>query len=224
MQQRIAPTPPLSVPPDEFHEPSSIHGAVVYLAIVLGSFWILFGLFLCLRGTVNDSGFTRLPGLAMTTLGVGVIGMAALGRRYVRQRDKAVIRLCREGIEFNLGARDGPARIALEAPVLWLLAVWRASNRVPVRIPWDQLRDVRIAGGAERLLLVSGQPASSPAQDHTSRCPSSFPPLCHAVVKQSDVIAPLESIVNVIHHFVQTPETRAPLQSWNDFGDRGSGC
>src|SRR5687768_7378475 len=115
-----SPLPPLAFP-DRFEAKTWIHSILVVLAGLLALAWLGMGLAF-LTGAIEpaDGRPGRGLGAMLSVFGLVSAAVAALGLLYLRARSGPVLRLYREGIEFNLLAESGLESIPLlSVPLAW---------------------------------------------------------------------------------------------------------
>lgn len=182
----------------------------------LGAFSLIVGPLFCFGGlrTVGDA--TKVPiGFFLLIVGVILLVMGALGSYQVILRQRPLLRICREGIEFLVIGRsslDENSRIGRALHVVWLLLSLQGFRREVFRAPWEYFAGVTLVGPVSaRTLTIHGKIF----QCDSSNGGESLPIGEEYDLPEAAFDVSLDRIAFAIQKFAANPLTALRLESWD---------
>ncbi len=195
--------------PDRFRGKTWIYRAQIAFALFFGVMWLIIGVVFSSGKAKNAQGQPVSANIGYGLLGAGAAALvyAALDMVNLRARKQPVVRIYREGIEFDRYSCDFIDERELGLTSLHLIAAvlsGRAGGRY-FRASWPEIEAVGIGGGiGKRGLVVEGTFApGDPAAPTAQRL----------VLPESRFRGRLEPIVEAINRHANQPQA---LPSWSE--------
>ncbi len=200
--------------PDRFRGKTWIYRAQIAFALFFGLVGLLIGASFATGKAKNAQGEAISPnvGYGLLAFGAGALVYATLDMVNLRARKQPVVRIYREGIEFDRYSCDfidDRQQGLTSLPLISATLSGRGGPERYFRLAWPAVEGIGIGGGLGKRGLVA-QGSFTPGDGRHE------PAARRLVLPESHFRGRLEPVVEAIEHYANQPEALRSLPSWGE--------